>query len=96
MEDVPGYAVLTEKVKVGARAEDAVEACNAIKAWRMADAVDGLALQIDLCDIDAIVSRCGVPLVAQLECSALAPVVRRRPRGLLGQRFMVLFVSGRW
>lgn len=41
--DVPGYSVLTRRVKVGAGAQDAMEVCNAVRAWRAADAVDGLS-----------------------------------------------------
>ena len=50
--DAPkGYSIFRHRAQVGCGVEDLLEACNALKAWRMADAVEGLS---------AIVTRKGV------------------------------------
>ena len=46
--EIPGFSVFSHRVRVGTGLADMVEACSALKAWRMADAVEGM---------DAIVTR---------------------------------------
>ena len=71
-QGVPGYSVFTNRVKVGAGAEDAMEACNSVKAWRMADAVDGSVLHVILCSIAALLSRRRHPMIHPLAGAAPA------------------------